>query len=609
MCGFAGIIGNDTIDYKNIDRMKECITHRGPDSEGVVGLRKNSLDFVELNTSISYDLLAIMSFRRLSIRDLSEKGNQPMLETNIGITFVGEIYNAEAMKEQLLKKGESFNSETDTEIILKWYKQYGLNSLINTIKGMYAIVIIDSLKKHAYLIRDRFGIKPLYYFYSSNVLVYSSEIKSLCVSGYYSAAICEDSLGEHILYRSPGVSSLFKGICHVLPGEMVTFNLGTGKIMRKKWFCLDDYTRLNEQEMSETEAICLLEDGMDRAIRNQLVSDVSIGIQLSGGIDSGIIASFARRYGDFKSYSINGGRNYYSEAEMIRRVNLRNTGLMSLNDFCEDDFLDNYEKVIWHLDGMNNHPNALGFFVLTKKARKDVGVLLSGEGADELLGGYRQFVIGMSVNKDYNLYAVNADIDTDKRLVGNLFKNINFDKCIEKRAGIFNGFAGGNLDKHIKYEISTYLPDLLVKQDRMAMSNSIENRVPYLDYDFFDKMITIPSKYLVSFSEETKKIEGKYILKKLASNIYDESYGFQKKKGFPMPIRDWMKHEKFHRYVMSYIIPGMEKRKIIDVTVFFEKYKQLDRMTESQVKTIWKAINFETWAQLFIDDRRTINIF
>ena len=608
MCGFAGIISNNTVKYDNICKMNDLLIHRGPDSTNIIGLNLADGKFIEVGSYCTHELNCISSFRRLSIRDLSINGNQPMLGNHTLISYVGELYNSDEMKEILENKGEIFKSKSDTEVILKWYENFGVKSLVNTLSGIYAIVIIDKFNKVAYLIRDRFGVKPLYYFFKNKILIYSSEIKSICESGYYNAEINYDDLGEILLYRSPRLATLFKGINQVSPGEMLSYDLNTGVLSKKVWFNIDKYVRMKQTDISEAEAYTLLNDKLSDAIERQLVSDVAIGIQLSGGIDSGIIANMARRHRPLKSYSIIGGKGYYSEEDRIKRINRDNIDLMRLFDFSICDFLKEYEKVIWHLDGINSHPNALGFFKLTQNARKDVSILMSGEGADELLAGYRQFVVIKAFCGPCDSYAIIADQDVDMMLMKTLFPDIEFDACINQRNEIWSGFNGDSIDKHIKYELATYLPDLLIKQDRMSMANSIENRVPFLDYNLVDTIMTLPNEYLVKYAYETNRYEGKYLLKRLASDIYDEDYGFQKKKGFPMPILEWLTQNEFKNYVFETLISGMKKRNIINTKFFEIQYNKITELKEKEIKVLWKIINLESWAQIFLDNRKVIDL-
>lgn len=608
MCGFTGIISKDVINYSAVYKMNDLIGHRGPDSAGIVGLCLANNNFVEVFPSCNYKINCVSSFRRLSIRDLSANANQPMLGEHSVISFVGEIYNLNELKEILEKRGEIIRSQSDTEVILKWYEIFGVESLLHTISGMYAIVIIDKLDKVAYLIRDRFGVKPLYYYYEKGILVYSSEIKSICNSEYYKAELNYEGLGEILLYRSPHLETLFKDINQVKPGEMLSFDLKNGGICKTTWFDINQYSRFMKNEISEAEAYGLLSNNLKYAVQSQMVSDVPIGIQLSGGIDSGVIANISRHNKPLKSFSIIGGDGYYSEEDRIRRVNSGNKELMRLYNFSVNDFWREYEKVIWHLEGISSHPNALGFYKLTQNAQKEVSVLLSGEGADELLAGYRQFMLGKTIHEAYDIYAVLADQDVDASLMKMLFPDFEFENCIHKRKELFSSFTGDNLDRHIKYELTTYLPDLLIKQDRMAMANSVENRVPFLDYQFVDVMMTIPNELLVKYANETKCYEGKYILKRFAADIFDEDYGFQKKRGFPMPLDEWMRHSSFMKYVFESIIPSMRKRGVVDVAAFEKCFNNLSRLTDKEIKVIWKVINFETWAQIFMDGRNIMSV-
>ena len=610
MCGFAGIISSRNISYSNILKMTNLLKHRGPDDIGVMGVDiRNRQLLPDLLMSDHADVNGAVGFRRLSIRDLSMHGRQPMVSGKVAVSFVGEIYNSDEMKRKLEKHGIIFRGTSDTEAVLKWYELFGIESLLDTLNGMYAIVIFDLRINKAYLFRDRLGIKPLYYYFGEDVLVYASEIKAICESGYYRASLNEQELGEHLLFRSPGTSVLFKDIRQINPGELLIYDFLDGSCHWERWFSLNSYTRLTAADIREEEALRLLKNSLEKAVCRQLISDVNVGIQLSGGIDSGVIAGLARKQDEnLQTFSTIIDMYYYSEEDNVRKVNRDKESLMNLYRFTDRDFLSEFEKVIWHLESLNNHPNALGFYFLTKKAKNHVSVLLSGEGADELMGGYRQFADGMDITSDYEEFAVLADRDCSDLLMKQLFPDIDFERCIRERKRRFRDLQGNNFEKHIKYELMTYLPDLLMKQDRMAMANSLENRVPYLDYEFVDTVMKLPAEYLLKYSDKTKKIEGKYLLKRLASELYGVRYGFQKKKGFPMPIQDFMKRKEFRGYIQEMILPGMTERKWADADLFHRLWNYMDNRNLNEVKAIWKIINLEVWAQLFLDKRPYLEI-
>lgn len=648
MCGITGLIGlngKKITEISEVRKMMNAIIHRGPDDSGMAAFRVESqASFLddEIQSGDIWD--GVMGFRRLSILDVSKQGHQPMRDFsgNVIICFNGEIYNAFDYKKELLEKGYSFKSKTDTEIVLNLYLQYGIDGLAERINGMYAIVIVDLRIWKIYFLRDRFGIKPLYFVKNENFLLFASETKAFLETSFFRPEVNDASLGEYFAFRSPHGTNLLKGVEQAAPGEYLIISLQNGEMEHRRYFDINNYKRLSENEMSESEAKRLLKNCFQKSICRQLKSDVRLGCQLSGGIDSSLITAFAvkaQKASPLDTFSVIINHLDFSEekySDLVCEKLQTNQHKFTLSN---DEVIQYFEDVIWHLDSMNNHPNAMGFYWLTKNAADYVKVMLSGEGADELMGGYVQFSMGMYISKylevihgfpwlrnkrfekkyfgdfecEYSLYAVSRDFDAGIESCSRIIKDTDFGQCIDKRRMMFEQFSGDNFDRHIKYEMSTYLPDLLLKQDKMAMAHSIENRVPFLDYEFTEAAFTIPEKYFICFKPQYAQVynmrnfvTGKYLLKKIACDEFGKAFAYRQKMGFPLPLRQYLSDKIFKNYINELIVPETQKRGYIDVKQLQDWNNRIDVITNGEVIALWKAVNFEAWCQLFIDKRSKI---
>lgn len=407
MCGIVGLfrrpnkkfIDSNKIILEMMDKQK----HRGPDDEGIAAYRLGagrgeSLPCSHIAEGV-YD--GMIGFNRLSIQDLSQSGHQPMLgaDNRVILVYNGEIYNKSEMMEELLCKGYVFNGSSDTEVILNYYIENGIDLLLSKMNGMYAVSILDLRINRMFLFRDRLGIKPLYYTFTNSCFAISSEIKSLLCIKDFDYELDMKNLGEHISILKPEHTTLFKNVEMIVPGSVVTLNLETFELNTSTYFDIDSYERpLNtnrtlEDCMEETEQVLI------DCIERQKISDVKFGSQLSGGVDSSLITYFASKYGenplrDAVSIIFDGEEREYSEEPyvdfLLSRVNISSHKKV----IDESYFIENLECACWHADSIIGRPNSIGLMLLSKFAKNYVTVLLSGEGADELTGGYAMFPKG-----------------------------------------------------------------------------------------------------------------------------------------------------------------------------------------------------------------------
>lgn len=641
MCGIAGLIGKKSKIEKGyeLNKMLDAINHRGPDGRGVSCFNFKGIHggvFLETmkksqpsrETWQGYD--GIIGHNRLSILDLSERGHQPMVshDGRAAIVYNGEVYNAFDYRNLLRKCGYEFRSETDTEVVLYMYLHFGLEKMLHLLNGMFAFCIVDLEEGKAYLARDRFGIKPLYYVESNKELMFASEVKCFLQRSSFSRGIDYGAVTEYFAFRSCNSSSLIKNVKQVGAGEIVCIGKD-GLVSKTRWFDVNNYCRgfkdLNLRELSNV---------IDEAVNGQMVSDVKVGCQLSGGIDSSLVSFYAKKTNYDDAISIVFSDKEFSEEDhmehVARKINIK------LHKACLDTdyFLKNWEKMTWHMDVMVNHPNTLGIKKLAEESKKYVTVLLSGEGADEVCAGYDNFLMAFfmehlggpplswMIRARYPKWVALADDDINKfilqshgysgvTMVHNILSESPDFGMVASRYNRIIQYSGSIIDKMVKYDIEYHLPELLMRQDKMTMAHSVENRVPYLDNHFVDYIFSNSTRNLLSWKlphsislKSNNFVTGKYLLKQLCVKVYGKSFTYRKKSGFALPVKHFLCNKKFVSYFKEDIIPSMKTRGIINAEYIDSMFNYMENLSQAQQEIVWRAASFETWCQLFIDGRR-----
>ena len=622
MCGFIGLLQkNSFIENGTIFNMLECLNHRGPDDTCYSIVNKNNKICQYPNISDCEEKYKIgMGFKRLSIRDLSLNGRQPMIDDSnkIAILFNGEIYNTLELLPMLTEV--QLKSNSDTEIILNLYLKYGFNKMVKILNGMFSIAIFDLNKKHLYLARDRIGIKPLYYTYNQELFMFSSELKSFKYNALFNKELNYYALEEFFVFGDPLEDLLMKNVFEVIPGEYIEldFSCNGFSIKKHKYFDLNNFERPNAVKYDQDFYLEEFKRVLIDCISRQVVSDVSIGCQLSGGIDSSIITYYGAKENVNKVISILQD-NEYSEEEYIKIVLKEIPDLKSYYFNLNDDyFVDNLEKSIIHYENILTYHNVIAIMGMAKKARENMTVLLSGEGADELFGGYTWFEDGFYVDKYFNgkissipnvrgienakTYAEFAVMSTDtidtsvsKKM---FISKINYEGIKKRRVNFFNNFKGNSFEKHIKYEMSTRLRNLLLRQDKAMMAFSIENRVPFLDNKMIDFAFSLPQNLLIGDEKPT----GKKILKLCSEKIFGNDFTYRRKMGLPIPIHKFMLNKRFRSYFYDVILPQIKNRGIMNAAEIQRQFDSIDSNANRwNFAPLWKAISFEIWCKNFID--------
>ena len=627
MCGISGIALKDgEVSRERLRAMTDVLQHRGPDDSGI---------FIHKNIGLGH--------RRLSIIDL-KGGHQPMSneDESIWVVYNGEIYNHDEIRKELVENGHNYNTRSDTETIIHLYEDKGIDG-VNDFRGMFAYALWDSRKRQVILVRDRLGVKPLYYYYNEGNLIWGSEIKAILESGYLKPSLRLESLPDYLANRyTSGEETLFKGIKRLLPGHILVWQDGNIKIHRYWDIQYNKTPELIREEDITHEFLSLFE----YSVKLRLMSDVPLGVFLSGGIDSSAIVAVMSKMVDqpIKTFSV-----AFQEREANELNYSRIVSRMYGTDHHEvivtpEAYFKKLPKLIWHEDEPIAFPSSIPLYFVSELARNHVKVVLTGEGSDELLAGYAKYkktLMNLRLGRLYNnifpdivrlkmrgaidsmpihstvrqklirtflyldpamesTYFDNFSVFSRKEIknllspeVRGALNNINPYKI---NMGYFNSSNAGNLLDRILYtDIKTYLHELLMKQDQMSMAASIESRVPFLDHKLVEFAANLPPRL------KLRNWTTKYILKKSLEGILPKEILYRKKMGFPVPIKAWFKNGIFP-HLQEYILGeramarGYFKREYIGNLL-----NSHINGTQDNSERLWSLLNFEIWNRIFID--------
>ncbi len=617
--------------------MADIGRHRGPDDQGfrVFSLREGvSADYHRHGTPPEGRFSGGVGFNRLSILDLSPRGHQPMANPagTIFIAFNGEVYNAFDYTKDLEAKGYKFRSTSDTEVILYLYEEYGIEGCLERLNGMFAFVITDLRSREMHIARDHLGIKPLYWAQHDGALLFASESKSITAYPGFPRELDPDMLDEQLLFRyNAGDGFLVKGIKQLRPGFRMHIDAaGTVKVQR--YYDIPDSDSL---AMTDDEAQERFEAIFERSVKSQLISDVKLGCQLSGGIDSSLVTSVAReRFGqDLDAFSIIFEDNAVSEERWMRQAAEKTRTINHCYPLTFEYFFDNIRDATWHYDYPLNLGNAVGLYMLAEEARKHVTVLLSGDGADELMGGYPRFFLAALRPWVMNLLpamrgipglgaklARNFDVPEGLDDEGWFIKHsssmrdwqvlalrpdADLDTPLERRREIFREGHSTFLNNCCKFDMQTFMVELLIRQDKMMMAHSVENRVPFLDRDVVALGRAVPQHLRVSdqvLRPSAMAAGTKVLLKRMAEKRFGYEFVHRRKLGFGLPLMDYFTDPRFEEMLNDSLLPGIASRGWIDPRVVKQWYQRIkDRRDIWSLEAMWSIVSLEIWAQECLD--------
>lgn len=624
MCGIVGVFDRTgaPVAAGLLRRMADRIAHRGPDSDGY---------YVEGPVGLGH--------RRLAIIDLSASGQQPMTnETNdVFIVFNGEIYNFQQLRVELQARGHRFFSKTDTEVIVHAYEEWGRNC-VRRFNGMFAFAIWDKTRQELLLARDRYGVKPIYWWFKDDTLVFASEIKAILQHPAVSAKVCLPALNEYFSFQNIFSDlTLFEGIRLLPAATTMTLSLKSGT--NPDVVCYWDYRFASDsQSLSEEECVSAVHHKFVQAVTRQLISDVPVGTYLSGGMDSGSITSIAAGHVD-RLTTFTAGFDLSSAAGLEMGFDERRAAEMMANLFKTEHYevvlhAGDMEwvmpKLIWHLEDLRVgqcYPN----YYVARLASKFVKVVLSGAGGDELFGGYPwRYFRGLNSTSSEDYFAryyqfwqrLIPDDQKSSLFNGDTLRGTRDHSPYDVFRGVFKGYDGA-LDTNsdfvnasLYFELKTFLNGLLIVEDKISMAHSLETRVPFLDDDLVDLALRISPSYKLRNLESFRKVdenqvgkrhineietsEGKMVLRKAMSRIIPKETIDRTKQGFSAPDASWFRGES-----IDYINRLMRdpKARMYDYLNFPYVQAALDRHCSGAANCrllIWSLLSFEWWLRTFL---------
>ena len=609
MCGFCGFTGEVENKEQVIENMMEKIVYRGPDSKG---------------SHVDSDIA--LGFRRLSIIDLAD-GTQPIYNedgTKV-IVFNGEIYNYQGIREDLISKGHIFKTKTDTEVILHGYEEYG-PEVLNKFRGMFGIAIWDLVSKELFIARDFFGIKPMYYTQVGNNLIFGSEIKCILTHPNVKKELNESALQNYLSFQY-GVpnDTFFKDIYCLQPGHYLKFKDGKLEITRywKPDFKIDE-------SWEEDKLVEKIDEVFKDSVEAHKISDVEVGCFLSSGVDSSYVAT---QFKGQKSFTVGFNYNKYNEIDYAKELAEEIGQDHYFKRIEDDEFWEIVPKVQYYMDQPHADPSCVALYYVCKIASEHVKVVLSGEGADELFGGYRIYhepyslryskflprfmwkgIAGVlnAIPKEFpgKSYANRASKTLEERFIGNanLFSDKEKRKILKNTDGMkkpeeitkpfYEDTKGMDDVTRMQYiDINFWMiGDILLKADRMSMANSLELRVPFLDKEVWNLARTIPAKYKV-----TKDGQTKVAMRKAALKNMPEKVASRKKLGFPVPTREWLKQEKYYNIVKKEFESETAKKYFVteEIVKLLDEHIQLKK---DNSRKIWTIYVFLIWYKQFFEE-------
>jgi asparagine synthase (glutamine-hydrolysing) len=607
MCGIAGFVNLDgaPADASVLGAMTDLIRHRGPDDRGTLCL---SLCGGIPDTALG--------FHRLKILDLSARGHQPMTspDGSIALLFNGAIYDAFDYKGELERDGYRFRTGTDTEVILALYERRGLERMLERLNGMFAIVIVDTRRGVVHLLRDRVGIKPLYWAQCGTTVLFASEAKAFLAHPAFRAEIDPAEVDELLAFRYvAGEASLLKGMRHVQPGHRLTIT--PDGVREARYWSIPDH--LEKLPLSREDAVDRLDLLLGRSVQSQLRSDVNVGCQLSGGVDSSLVTVLARSHSaNLPAFSIVFDEPQFSEERWIVAAAATADADSQRFTFDEAAFIGALDAASWHMDQPISHPNSLALWLLARRSREHATVLLSGEGADELFGGYARFYDAQAAANSSCRPRVHELVDTFIRAsqfhsearLSKLRPGANLRPAIEKRRALFQDGDGDHLSNCLKYDMRTHLVDLLVRQDKMMMAHGVENRVPFLDRQVIEFARALPAEHLVEPSLPGGVPGTKIVVKELARRSFDAAFVYRRKSAFNLPLAQYFRSGPFVALMEDRLLPGMASRGLVDVSVVRRWWRRA-LSAPSTTEGFWIPVALELWAQQVIDGRGSYSRF
>lgn len=620
MCGICGFNWNDR---QLISKMSNAMIHRGPDQEGVVCCNEVSL-----------------GHRRLSIIDLSENAKQPLCneDKSVHLIFNGEIYNFRNLRKQLIKKGHTFVSNTDSEVIIHAYEEYGIDAL-QKLRGMFAFAIFDQKKQTLLLARDRIGIKPLYYYYKDGKIVFASEIKAILKDRTIHRELNHQALYDYLGFEfTPAPATMFRNIYKLPAGHYLLFKINQNKrpSIKQYWDLTFKPTTLSYDEAVEKQR-----ELIDQAVKSHLISDVPLGVFLSGGLDSSTIVAMMRRHntGPLKTFTIGYHDKSFSELDYAGQVaeHFDTDHQVLMLDGLKAEHV---EKALWHLDEPMTDLSTVPLMLLCQQAREYVTVCLSGEGADESYAGYDRF-IASKLERLFRFIpnglwreisgkmAANLPDRPQKKGVVNMAKRFLEGASLpregqhlrwqyflkeEQNQNLFNSAFKSRLNpdpfylvkncvaqcntsdlinREIYLDMRYMMTDsVLMKVDKMSMASSLEIRVPFLDHPLVEFLATLPGKW------KLKGLRTKHVFRSALNGILPDNIVNRGKQGYSLPVKHLLRNE-LKGYMTGLLNESPVIREHHNIDYINRLIKEHCEMAHNHNHILWGLMNVAIWHNRF----------
>ncbi len=629
MCGICGIFFTNrrtAVDQATLTAMNRQIVHRGPDDEGF---------FVQDNVGLA--------MRRLSIIDV-KTGHQPIANESgtMWIVFNGEIYNHRELRAELQAKGHRYRTESDTETVVHLYEEYG-SECVQHLRGMFAFVIWDGSQRQLFAARDRLGIKPLYYRWDGTTFVFGSEIKALLAYPGMEAVFNQSTLGEYLAFGYiTGERTMYQGIQKLMPGH--TLQLGeSGRLETRRYWDLS--VPIAEESHPREYYVKRYRELLEEAVSSHLMSEVPLGLFLSGGLDSSAVAALtAKIRGDqIETFAVGYGEEEYSELPFARQVAQHIHSQHHEVCLSRDEFFASLPHLVWHEDEPIVWPSSVALYFVARLARDRVTVVLTGEGSDETLAGYTRYawtLLNSRVDRVYRALtpaALRRSVRSTlgkSRLGARLHRKLEhtflmrdgqswpsfyFDNfysafslpeqrelltlpALESAGDPYAGSlepwqrSSGDLLHRLLYsDINSYLIELLMKQDQMSMAASIESRVPFLDHILVEFTASIPAAYSI------RGLAGKFILKSAVEDLLPKEIVYRKKMGFPTPWAYWLAGPQLDKLERMLLDGRTRARGLFHPEVVARLFHEHRAGRRDHGNRIWRLLNLETWFRVCID--------
>ena len=612
MCGICGYIGTK-IDASVLQKMTRSLLHRGPDDSGY---------WIKNNVGLGHTRLAII--------DLTEAAGQPMTtqDGRYVVVFNGEIYNYREIRRELVSGGEVFYSTSDTEVLLLGYRKWGID-ILKRLDGMFAFAIWDDDRQELFLIRDRIGIKPLFYAPLQGGLVFASEIKAILAHPELSREINPESVDSYFrMGYVPGPDTIFQGVRSVMPGFYLKWK---ESCLESSQYWAPDFKQPSHKG-SEADLIDELDKKLNDAVASHLVADVPVGAFLSGGIDSSLVAAIAQRHSPepLRTYTIGfsdgGDERHYARTVAAHIHSNHHERLIT------PDIVSQLPRLVWHLEQPLFDNSILPTYLVSQFAREEVKVVLSGDGGDEPFAGYDWTRFALSLPNLPKLWTPSRWQWAYQRGWGGAIKKLFYDLCHGEDARYLRRMTVSDSllnqlytreyldllktrpsqkhlhdvlqeapvhnkkDRFLYADLCTYLPeDVLFKVDRMSMANSLEVRVPLLDHLFLDWVLKLP------FSMRYRYSRGKYLLRKLAARYLPPVILKRRKQGFTIPMGNWLKGELGSLAEKIFYSKAFRDRGIVRPETALKLLEMHRSNCYELGHRVWSLVILEVWARVWLD--------